>query len=113
MMCPHRDSSLGQNLSLGGLENDYHNLGCHDSQISSRDFSLLSWGIPCPHVATAFDLNIDHTNFEYLVINNMCNNLTSSFTYHLHHQHHQRQTQEQYLALEKLYQVQSTGLGGM
>jgi hypothetical protein len=112
-MCPHRDSSLGQNLSLGSFENDYHNLGCHDFQISSRDLSLLSWGTPCPHVATALDLSIDHTNFEYLVTDNMCNNLASFFTYHLHHQHHQHQPQEQYLALKKFYQVQSTGLGGM
>jgi hypothetical protein len=46
----------------------------------------------------------------------MCNNLASSFTHHLHHQHHQHQQhqpQEQYLALEKLYQVQVAGLGGM
>ncbi len=41
-------SSLGQNLSLGGLEDDYHNLGCHDSQISGRDLSLLSWGLFVP-----------------------------------------------------------------
>jgi hypothetical protein len=26
---------------------------------------------------------------EYLVIDNMCNNLTSSFTHHLHHSHQQ------------------------
>jgi hypothetical protein len=38
----------------------------------------------------------------------MCSNLASSFTHHLHHQHYphqQQQPQEQYLALEKLYQV--------
>jgi hypothetical protein len=68
------------------------------------------------HVAAALDLSIDHTNLEYLVTDNMCNNLASFFTHHLHHQHHQHQhhqPQEQYLALEKLYQVQSVGLGGM
>jgi hypothetical protein len=84
-------SSLGQNLSLGGLEDDYHNLGCHDSQIYGHDLSLLSWGTPCPHVTATLDLNIDHTNLEYLVTNNMCSNLTSSFTHHLDHQHQQQQ----------------------
>jgi hypothetical protein len=48
---------------------------------------------------------------EYLVADNTCSNLASSFTHHLQHQ--QQQPQEQYLALEKLYQVQSAGLGGM
>ncbi len=105
-------SSLGQNLSRGGLEDDYHNLRCDDSQISGRALSLLSWGTPCPPAA-ALDLNIDHTNLEYLVTDNTCSNLASSFTHHLHHQHQQQQPQEQYLALEKLYQVQSAGLGGM
>jgi hypothetical protein len=100
-------------LSLGSLEDDYHNLGCHDSQISGCDLFLLSWGTPYPHVATALDLSIDYTNLEYFVTDNMCNNLAFSFTHHLHHQHHHHQPQEQYLALEKFYQVQSTGLGGM
>jgi hypothetical protein len=100
-------------LSLGNLEDDYHNLGCHDSQFFGRDLSLLSRGTPCPHVAGAFDLNIDHTNLEYLVTDNMCSNLAFSFTHHLHHQHQQQQPQEQYLALEKFYQVQSAGLGDM
>jgi len=103
-------------LSLGGLEDDYHNLGCDDSQISGHALSFLSWGTPCPLAATILDLNIDHTNLEYLVINNTSSNLTSFFTHHLHHQHHQhqpQQPQEQYLALEKLYQVQSIGLRGM
>jgi hypothetical protein len=108
-------SSLGQNLSLGGFEDDYHNMGCDDSQISGRALSLLSWGTPCPPAAAALDLSIDHTNLEYLVPDNTCSNLASSFTNHLHHHHHhqQQQPQEQYLALEKLYQVQSAGLGGM
>jgi hypothetical protein len=83
-------SSLGQNLSLGGLEDDYRNLGCDDSQISGHTFSLLSWGIPCPLAIIALDLSIDHTNLEYLVTNNTCSNLTSSFTHHLHHQHQQQ-----------------------
>jgi len=81
-------SSLGQNLSFGGLEDDYHNLGCDDSQISGHVLSLLSWGTPCSLAATAFDFSIDHTNLEYLVINNTCSNLASYFTRHLHHQHH-------------------------
>jgi hypothetical protein len=98
-------------LSLGGLEDDYHNLGCDDSQISGRALSLLSWGTPCPPAAAALDLSIDHSNLEYLVADNTCSNLASSFTHHLQHQ--QQQPQEQYLALEKLYQVQSAGLGGM
>jgi len=68
---------------------------------------------PCPHVVVAPDLSIDHTNLEYLVIDNMCSNLGSFFTHHLHHQHQQQQPQEQYLALEKFYQVQSRSLGGM
>jgi hypothetical protein len=73
-------------LSLGGLENDYHNLGCDDSQIFGRAFFLLSWGTPRPHAAiTVLDLSINHTNLEYLVTNNTCNNLASSFTHHLHH----------------------------
>ncbi len=80
-------SSLGQNLSLGNLEDDYHNLGCDDSQIFSCDLSLLSWGTPCPPVAVALDLSIDHTNLEYLVIDNMCNNLVYFFPHHMHHQH--------------------------
>ncbi len=105
--------SLGQNLSLSNLEDDYHNMGCHDSQISSCDLSLLSWGTRCPHVAVALDLSIDHTNLEYLVTDIMCSNLASSFTHHLHHQHQHHQPQEQYLALEKVYQVQSASLGGM
>jgi hypothetical protein len=99
-------------LSLGDLEDDYNNLGCDESQISGHDFFLLSWGTPCPLVAVVLDLSIDHTNLEYFVTDNMCNNLASSFTHHLHHQH-QQQPQEQYLALEKFYQVQSAGLGGM
>jgi hypothetical protein len=74
-------------LSLGGLEDDYDNLGCDDSLISGRALFLLSWGIPCPPVAVALDLIIDHTNLEYLVTDNTCNNLASSFTHHLHHQH--------------------------
>jgi hypothetical protein len=103
-------------LSLGGLEDDYHNLGCDDSQIFGYVLSLLSWGTPCPPVAVVLNLSIDHTNLEYLVINNTCNNLTFFFTHHLqhqHHQHHHQQPQEQYLTLEKLYQVQSASLGGM
>jgi hypothetical protein len=87
------------------LEDNYHNLGCDDFQNFGRVFSLLSWGTPCPSAATALDLSIDHTNLEYLVIDNTCNNLASFFTHHLHHQHQQQQPQEQYLALEKLYQV--------
>jgi len=69
-------SSLGQNLSLSGLEDDYHNLGCDDSQISSRALSLMSWGTPCPPATAAFDFSIDHTNLECLVTDNTCNNLT-------------------------------------
>jgi hypothetical protein len=80
-------------LSLGGLEDDYHNLGCDDSQIYGRALSLLSWGIPCPPAIVALDLNIDHTNLEYLVTDNTCSNLTSFFTHHLHHQHQQHQQQ--------------------
>ncbi len=78
-------TKLGQNLSLGSLEDDYHNLGCDDSQISGHALFLLSWGTPCPPVVVVFDLSIDHTNLEYLVTDNTCNNLASSFTHHLHH----------------------------
>jgi hypothetical protein len=53
-----------------------------DSQISSHALSLLSWGTPCPPIVTALDLSIDHTNLEYLVTDNICNNLVSSFTHH-------------------------------
>jgi len=56
-------SSLGPNLSLGGLEDDYHNLGCDDFQISGRALFLAT-----------LDLNIDHTNLEYLVTDNTCSN---------------------------------------
>jgi hypothetical protein len=84
-------SSLGQNLSLGGLEDDYHNLGCDDSQIFGCALSFLSWGTPCPPATVVFDFSIDHTNLEYLLIDNTCNNLTFSFTHHLHHEHHQHQ----------------------
>jgi len=87
-------SSLGQNLSFGSLEDDYHNLGCDDSQISNHALSILSWGIFCPPVAIAFDLRIDHTNLEYLVTDNTCNNLAFFFTHHLHHQHHQHHHQQ-------------------
>jgi hypothetical protein len=97
-------------LSLNDLEDDYHNLGCDDSQIFGCALSLLSWGTPYPPAIAALDLSIDHTNLEYLVTNNTCSNLASSFTHHLHQL---QQPQEQYLALEKLYQVQSAGLGGM
>ncbi len=93
-------SSLGQNLSLGSLEDDYHNVGCDDSQIFGRALSLLSWGTPCPPNVVVLDLTIDHTNLEHLVSNNTCSNLFFSFTHHLHHQHQQQQPQEQYLALE-------------
>jgi len=78
-------SSLGQNLSLGDLEDDYHNLGCDDSQISGRALSLLSWETPCPPVAVALNLSIDHTNLEYLVTDNTYNNLAFSFTHYLRH----------------------------
>jgi hypothetical protein len=65
------------------------------------------------HATAALDLSIDHTNLEYLVTDNTCNNLASFFTHHRHHQHQHQQPQEQYLALEKFYQVQSAGLGGI
>jgi len=82
-------SSLGQNLSLSGLEDDYYNLGCDDSQIFGRTLSFLSWGTPCPPVTVAFELSIDHTNLEYLITDYTCSNLASFFTHHLHHQHQQ------------------------
>jgi hypothetical protein len=74
-------------LSFGGLEDDYHNLGCDDSQIYGRALSLQSWGTPCPLAIVTIDFNIDHTNLEYLVTDNTYNNLVFSFTHHLHHQH--------------------------
>jgi hypothetical protein len=77
-------SSLGPNWSLGGLEDDYHNLGCDDFQIFGHALSFLSWGTPCPPATAACDFSIDHTNLEYLVIGNACSNLTS-FPHHMHH----------------------------
>jgi hypothetical protein len=84
-------------------------------KISGRALSFLSWRTPYPPGAATLDLSIVHINLEYLVTYNTCNNLVSSFTHHLHHQHHQhqQQPQEQYLVLEKLYQMQFVGLRGM
>ncbi|CAK9198895.1 unnamed protein product [Sphagnum troendelagicum] len=109
--------SLCQNLSLGGgsgWENNYHhNQGC-ESQSSGCALSLLSWGTtPCP---PALDLCVDNTSLDHhhhhqpVADNNMGSNTVASFaTHHLP----QQQSQEHYLAFEKLFSAQSGGLGAM
>ncbi len=102
--------SLCQKLSLGGGDgwennnhhNYHHNQGC-ESQSSNCAFSLLSWGTtPCP---LALDLCVDNTSLDHHhhhqpVADNMGSNSVASFT-----THHlpQQQTQEHYLAFEKLF----------
>jgi hypothetical protein len=111
--------SLCQNLSLGGgggWENNHHNYhhnqGC-ESQSSGCALSLLSWGTtPCP---PALDLCVDNTSLDHhhhqlVADNNMGSNTVASFATH---QLPRQQTQEHYLAFEKLFSAQSGGLGGM